>query len=136
MGMWGTGSFENDIALDWLYDFEVNDFRLIDRTLAGIAGMTETDMLDVDEACEVLAAAECVAAAAGFPAALLPDEIRQWVSDNSPIRVRDAYVTMAQTAVTHTRTHSELKVLWAETDEYEAWDTAVSDLQERLNKIK
>lgn len=136
MGTWGTGSFENDTAMDWLVDFEANDFRLIDRTLAGVAAMQAVDYLDADEACEVLAAAECVAAAAGFPAANLPDEIHNWVLANRPIQVKPDYVHMALTAVTRVRTHSELQELWAETDDYEAWNTAVADLQTRLHQIE
>lgn len=134
MGSWGIGCFENDTAVDWLYDFEVNDFRLIDRTLAGVAAMLPVDELEADEACEVLAAAECVAAAAGFPAANLPVEVTNWVAANQPIQVKAEYVQMAMTAVARVRSQSELKELWAETDEYEAWDTAVADLQTRLHQ--
>lgn len=136
MGAWGIGSFENDTAMDWLIDFEANDFRLIDRTLAGVAAMQAVDVLDADEACEVLAAAECVAAAAGFPATSLPDEVENWVSANQPIQVKPDYVRMALTAVARVRSQSELKELWAETEEYGAWDTAVADLQSRLRQIE
>lgn len=135
MGAWGTGSFENDAALDWLYDFGENDFRLIDRTLAGVAGMIEADELDADEACEVLAAAECVAAAAGHPATALPEEIQEWLDENSPIQVKPEFVTMAQQAVTRVLAKSELRELWLESDEFVAWDTAVTNLQTRLNQI-
>ena len=134
MGTWGIGSFENEAAMEWLYDFEANDFRLIDRTLAGVAAMPVATDIDADEACELLAAAECVAAAVGFPAANLPAAVTEWVTKNHPIRVRTAYVQMAQTAVSHVRTHSELKELWAETEEFELWDTAVADLQARLSR--
>lgn len=136
MGTWGIGSFENDTALDWLYDFEANDFRLIDRTLAGVAAMQDVDELDADEACEVLAAAECVAAAAGFPAASLPAEVSDWVAANQPIQVKPLYVQMALTAVARVRTHSELNELWVETEDYKAWDTAVADLQSRLHQFE
>lgn len=136
MGTWGIYAFENDTALDWLYDFAVNDFRLIDRTLAGVAGMQVVDELDADEASEVLAAAECVAAAAGFPGSNLPDEVTDWVTNAQPIRVRKEYVQMARTAVTRVREQSELKELWAESDEYALWDTAVADLQTRLDSIE
>jgi hypothetical protein len=136
MGRWGIGSFENDTAVEWLYDFAANDFRLIDRTLAGVASMLPVDELDADEACEVLVAAECVAAAAGFPAANLPPEVTDWVAANQPIQVKAEYVQMAMTAVARVRTQSELKELWAESDDYEAWVTAVSDLQTRLLQIE
>ncbi len=136
MDIWGIGSFENAIAVDWLHDFAVNDFRLIDRTLAGIAAMQAVDQLDVEEAREVLAAAECIAAALGFPAADLPHEVTDWVTTNSPIQVKPAYVHMAQTAVARVRADSELKELWAKTKDYVLWDTVVAELQTRLENAK
>ena len=135
MGAWGTGSFENDAALDWLYDFGENDFRLIDRTLAGVAGMVEADELDADEACEVLAAAECVSAAAGHPTKELPEEVQEWLDENSPIQVKPEFVTMAQKAVARVLTKSELRELWRESEEFGEWETAVTNLQTRLNQI-
>ena len=136
MGAWGPGHFENDAALDWLYDFGENDFRLIDRTLAGVAAMVEADELDADEASEVLAAAECVAAAAGFPPENPPQELADWLAENSPIQVKPEFVVMARQAVARVLAKSELRELWLESDEYGAWETAVRNLQSRLNKIQ
>lgn len=135
MGTWGTGSFANDVALDWLYDFEANDFRLIDRTLAGAAHLTGADDLDLVEACEVLAAAECVAAAGGYPAAQIPDELQAWLDANQPITLKPDFVVMARQAVARVKGRSELQELWEETDEAEEWHTAVADLQQRLAQI-
>ena len=135
MGAWGPGNFENDVALDWLYDFGENDFRLIDRTLAGVAAMVEADELDADEASEVLAAAECVAAAAGFPPDNTPQELADWLAENSPIQVKPDYVEMARQAVARVLTRSELRELWLESGEYGVWETAVRNLQSRLNQI-
>ena len=135
MGIWSPGNFDNDAAQDWLYDFGENDFRLIDRTLAGVAGMIAVDELDVEEACEVLAAAECVAAAAGCPPNNPPEELAEWLAENSPIQVKPAYVEMARKAVARVLTQSELRDLWLESGEYGAWETAVTDLQSRLNNI-
>lgn len=135
MGVWGVGSFDNDMALDWMFDFGENDFRLIDRTLAGVAAMLDTDDLTVDEASEVLAAAECVAAAGNYPTIELPDELQEWLNANNPITLKPDFVAMARKAVQRVKTRSELQALWDETDEAEAWHTAVADLQERLAKI-
>ncbi|MCA9971940.1 MAG: DUF4259 domain-containing protein [Anaerolineales bacterium] len=135
MGTWGVGTFENDVALDWLFDFGENDFRLIDRTLAGVAALTARDELDVIEASEVLAAAECVAAAGGYPLAEVPEELREWLEANVPIALKPDYVVMARTAVARVRQQSELQQLWDDTDEAEAWHTAVADLQHRLTRI-
>lgn len=135
MSAWGTGTFDNDTAIEWLFAFGENDFRLIDRTLAGVANLQEVDVLDADEACEALAAAECVAAACGFPADILPDEILDWVEENSPMQVKREYVDMAQKAVTRIVTKSALRDSWQEEGRLKAWETAVSDLQHRLSKI-
>ena len=135
MGAWGIGSFENDTALDWLYDFGENDFRLIDRTLAGVAGMVAADELDADEASEVLAAAECVAAAAGYPLNNPPEELAEWLAENSPIQVKPDYIEMARKAVARVLADSELRELWLESGEFDGWETAVTNLQSRLNKI-
>ena len=135
MGTWGFGNFENDAAADWLYDFGENDFRLIDRTLAGVAAMLEVDELDAEEAQEVLVAAECVAAAAGLPPDDPPQELAEWLAENSPMRVKPEYIEMARQAVARVFTKSELRDLWLESDEFGAWETAVANLQSRLNQI-
>ncbi len=135
MGAWGSGNFENDTAQDWLYDFGENDFRLIERTLAGVASMVALDELDADEACEVLAAAECVAAAAGFPPENPPEELAEWLTENSPMQVKPAYIEMARKAVARVLKKSELRELWLESEAFDGWETAVLNLQSRLNQI-
>lgn len=126
--------FSNEVAQDWLYDFEANDFRLIDRTLAGVAAMQPDEVVDLVEAQEVLVAAECVAAAAGLPTAVLPDIVAHWLQANRPIQVKPDYVQMAQTAVARVLAGSELQAQAAQTSHYDAWQTAVVDLQTRLHQ--
>ena len=135
MGAWGPGNFDNDAAQDWLYDFGENDFRLIDRTLAGVAAMIEADELDAWEAQEVLAAAECVAAAAGFPPDNPPPELAEWMAENSPMPVKPEYIEMARRAVARVLAQSELREVWLESEEFGGWETAVLNLQYRLNQI-
>lgn len=132
MNIWGTTPFDNEAADAWLYDFGENDFRLIDRTLAGIAGMVEADELDAWEAAEALVAAECIAAAGGRPAAALPPEIEAWLEANAPMQVKPAFVTMARQATARVRANSELRDVWQQSDHWDAWETAVADLQARL----
>lgn len=135
MGAWGPGNFANDAAQDWLYDFGENDFRLIERTLAGVAAMIEADELDAWEAQEVLAAAECVAAAAGFPPDKPPQELAEWLAENSPMHVKPEYIEMARRAVARVLAQSELREVWLESEEFGRWETAVLNLQSRLHQI-
>lgn len=135
MDIWGINHFDNEAAREWLYDFGENDFRLIDRTLAGIAHLQPVDELDAWEAAEALAAAEFVAAACGRPAAKLPPELAEWVAANSPMPVKPEYIEMARRAVARVRVQSDLRDIWAQTEHFTAWDTAVADLQSRLEQI-
>lgn len=125
--------FSSEVAQEWLVDFAANDFRLIERTLAGVAAMQPVDRLDQEEVQEVLVAAECVAAAAGIPTAVLPPLVANWLHDNHPIQLKPAYIHMAQTAVAHVLNQSDLTPLWNQSAAYAAWHTAVCDLQHRLH---
>ena len=60
MGAWGSGSFENDAALDWAGEIRsLGDLREpIDRLKAAGSGH-----VDVDLACEVIAAADAAGVA-------------------------------------------------------------------------
>lgn len=135
MEIWGITPFENEAAQDWLADFGANDFRLIDRTLAGIAALVAADELDAWEAAEALVAAECIAAACGRPAAELPAALQTWLDANTPMRVKPEYVTMARQATARVYQQSDLRDAWASSEHWELWETAVADLRSRLEAI-
>ena len=135
MEIWGINNFDNTAAQEWLADFGENDFRLIDRTLAGVANLLDVDELDADEAAEALVAAECIAAALGHPASKTPVELDDWLVENgSAIVVKPLYVQMAQQATSRVLADSGLRDIWAQTEHLAAWETAVQDLQTRLEK--
>ena len=61
MGVWGTGTFENDTACDWAGDLEsATDVSPVVETLARVIEGGD-DYLDADAGCEALAACEVVA---------------------------------------------------------------------------
>ncbi len=70
MGAWGVGIFENDDALDWLYEFERDGKAAI---AAAFASVEITDYIDAPEASMALGAIEAVASALGKPAETLPE---------------------------------------------------------------
>lgn len=134
MEIWGINHFDNNAAQAWLADFGENDFRLIDRTLAGVAHLLDVDQLDAEESAEALVAAECVAAALGKPAAKVASEVEDWLAENgNDITVKPLYVEMAQKAVDRVLADSGLRDIWQQTSHFDAWRTAVIDLQSRLS---
>ena len=96
MGTWGTGAFDNDAACDWSADLtEAEDLSLVEDTLSS-AEEADEDELDLDLACEAIAACEVVArmqGRGGRPSAHTA-ELDQWIkaraSKPSPRLVRSA----------------------------------------------
>jgi hypothetical protein len=136
MGAWGLGNFENDDALDWVFELQsAKDLSVVVETFDQVIESSE-GYVDAWESAIALAAAEVVAALAGQPAAQLPDEVLEWVkgytSENKAISLDASVVNKAKQAVTIILTNSELQELWEETEEYDQWESVIADLQKRL----
>ena len=72
MGTWGTGSFENDDAADFMIDvLDSGDLSLIREALDNV--LTSTEYVEAPDATLAIVAAEIVAAARGRPT--LADQI-------------------------------------------------------------
>ena len=63
MGAWGCGSFENDDAVDWVYEFESSGVAAVASALEHVSSIAEDEYLEAPEASAAIAAAEIVAAA-------------------------------------------------------------------------
>ena len=117
MGAWGSGCFENDTALDWAGDVASAEdvrkpFEQLKRETDGHMGPGEL-VLDPDFACELLAAAECVATMMGrsgpdFP----PDLAKRLANAGKPDNL---LYHQARNAILHVLRCSELAELWEET---------------------
>jgi hypothetical protein len=133
MGAWGAGCFENDTALDWVWELaDSDDLILIESAVAEV--LDATDYLDADVACIGLAAVEAVAALAGNPAEDLPEQVAGWVEAQSAAPP-EALVQDCLAAVDKIRRDkiSELKELWEEDAAVVAeWHAVLDDLVMRL----
>ena len=126
MSAWGVGSFDNDGALDYLASVEETGASLV----AGSLGQPfiEPD-LEIDDAVEVLAAAEIVAASVTGKLDRLPDGAKAFLKslgDLAGLKVQ------AHAAVTIVRDSSELSEVWAETDSHQQWLADANTLLSRL----
>lgn len=159
MGTWGTGTFDNDQAMDWCLDFldapdglgededEPGKDSLIIGALSFVLESVDTEeYLEAPICDEALAAAEIVAAINGKPCPELtpeaePEEgeddevddlaqIAQWAErGETTIRGQASIREMARKAVAAVRADSELKELWGEDAD---WDAVTADLERRL----
>jgi hypothetical protein len=136
MGAWGTGTFDNDDANDWLIQLrsaEDDGFELLAETFDAVPSDPGA-FLEATEASQALAAAEILAAAAGKATkAGLPDDAVRWLKTYADTP-NAALVAKARAAIKRVRDESELRDLWADSDELDAWLKVVDDLVKRLPK--
>jgi Domain of unknown function (DUF4259) len=132
MGAWGSGSFDNDDASDFIFELEADATGVVvENAIARIADVAPDDYLDASEASRAIAAAEVVAACRGRPAPNLTDEVAAWATANASGPVKDL-ADRARQALRRILAGSELKELWDEQDDTE-WAEAVSELIHRLS---
>jgi hypothetical protein len=129
MAGWGTGSFENEDARDWLAQLGslgIDDLRQILARAVDQAGYLEAPASSV-----AVAAAEVVAALKGAPTPAAPREILDWTHKAKDGPIPDL-TDLAIRAVRRVRTNSELKDLWLEAEGLNEWSAALRDLETRL----
>ncbi len=130
MGAWGTGSFENDDAADWVA--ELGSMAPDDLTRIFAQATDNPGYLEAPAASVVVAAAEVIAALNSFPATEVPAEIVQWVKNRQAATAE--LKALALRALDRVRRNSELKDLWLEADGLNDWTAAIEDLQVRVGK--
>ena len=131
MGAWGSGSFENDAALDWAASVQsIDDVREpFDRLNAVGSGYVDADL-----ASDVIAAAETVAMLMGRRSADFPEDLRQQLAGAGEPDSRLYH--QARSAVMQVMRNSELAELWEESAKESGangWLASLTGLIDRLN---
>jgi len=131
MGEWGTNSFENDDAADWLAELsQAEDTTVLREAFSAVT--ERDDYLELPESSVAVAAAEVVAALRGRPVPGLPDAVQEFVA-HIAAPPSSALVSAALRALERVETKSELQELWDETDSRTEWHKVLADLRSRLN---
>jgi hypothetical protein len=129
MGTWGTGNFDNDKAADYATTFQEDPNETL--LLETLTAVSAEGYPEAPEACEALAAAEIIAAALGKAVRGFPEDLLL-SANNLSLSSPDAALKLARRAIKAVLKKSELKELWEDTDEYEAWVAMQEALLERL----
>lgn len=132
MGAWGSKVFENDDASDWLDAFESEGPGAIETALDAVLELDANDYVQATEAAAALAAAEVVAAAKDGDVKRLPEEAHGALVEHRDAVNDGEFGKKAQRAVQRVRRNSELKDLWDESGDAEAWSDEILELLERL----
>jgi hypothetical protein len=128
MGGWGSGSFENDDAADWLA--QLGTIAPDDLTKIFGQAADETTYFEAPAASVVVAASEVVATLNGSPVKRVPAEIVKWTTNRQALTPE--LKALALRALDRVRENSELKDLWQEADGLNDWTAAIQDLQTRV----
>ncbi len=129
MGAWGTGSFENDDAADWVRKLNAISAEGLAKILTQAAD--DPNYLEGPAASVAVAAAEVVAALNGSASEGAPAAIGEWAKTH-PQAYAPEMKDVAKRAVDRVRRNSELKDLWMEADGLNDWIAALRELQARL----
>jgi hypothetical protein len=130
MGAWGPGNFENDDALDFVGGLTPDAIEQQVRDALAAAQLADGAEVDAAASAQALAAAEFVAASSGHLADDFPQDA---VGLTKALKSTDLK-ELACEAVSRVLLNSELVALWAEADEPEEWNRAISGLIERLGR--
>lgn len=132
-GAWDTGSFDNDDALDWVWELsESDDLSVVENTLE--EAVDASGYLEAPTASMAIAAAEVVAALRGTPRSELPSEVESWIKTHK-LAVGSDLVKTARNAISAVRNpeSSELAQLWSESEELaDIWQADLENLLKRL----
>ena len=132
-GAWGTGTFENDDALDFVWEIQDEDTPALLSSPFRYAFHSD-GYIDAYLGARILVAAEAYAALKGNPSSQLPDDLASWLASKSwnPDKKLTKTAEDAVKMVLDSDT-SELARLWLESpDDHKEWVKGVEDLLKRL----
>jgi hypothetical protein len=131
MGAWGTGTFDNDDAADWVY--ELLDSRDLAPARDALAATMDSDgWLQSPEGARAVAAAVVVAAAFDGDVKGLPEEVVEWLGYHPDAATREDARLAADALDRVLSEESELRDLWFDAGQGQEWTEQVQRVGRRL----
>lgn len=131
MGAWGTGTFEDDIACDWLEDLYDSDPVAFFRHCLDLSDQPEG--LSHVAAIGVLCTSEMIEGVLCQPRPGLPTAAARWIDNHRmlPLRRLQPAAVIAMRRILES--DCELHIKWQdEVEQYHRWRAGVVDLANRL----
>lgn len=135
MGAWGHLNFENDTALDLVYEIEEKGADRIKNAIEAVNSREEDSFLDSDLCIEALAAIEYIAAAKDKASEDFPEDAEDWLTPANKenlLAIRHLIANSKQ-AIDRIQHNSELKDLWEETEDFAEWNKVLEGLVTRIS---
>ena len=132
MASWGSSTFEDEDASDWLGSFESDGPAAVDTALKAVLELDANEYVQMTEASCAVAAAEVVAAARDGEVARLPEEFHDALVDHRDAVNEGSLAKLAHRALARVMRNSELKDHHDEEGNLEGWSDEMRELMERL----
>lgn len=135
MGAWGTGPFQDDVALDWLDEpFMADGADAVKAAVSDVLGVGADDYLEYEAGVAGRAACEVVAASFGKPdPSNGEEEVSKIAQFADEVRSVPEIRLHAMNALARlTGENSEIAELWLESDSKDEWLASVASLSDRL----
>ncbi len=132
MAAGGTGTFDNEDALEWIGGFGADGANAIVEAFDNINNLDPTDYIEAEIAAHALAAAELVAAARDGDTDRLPEDAVASLRENAAKINAAKLLAAGRKAVSRVLKQSELREQWEDSPDAEDWEDDVRDLLERL----
>ena len=129
MGAWGYKNFENDDALDFLYEVEENN-KLAEEIIDKVSNLKSTDYLDSQTASQALAAIELFATKKGTPSGdfgFSETKIKLETLPFSPVVLEKSKMVISRIS-----SNSELRELMNEGGNEKEFTDVLNDLNKRI----
>lgn len=126
MGSWGPGTFEDDIACDWLEDLHDSDPIAF---FAQCLDLRDLDYMEFLACVGVVCTSEMIHALTFKPRLGLPEAALSWINDHKALNVI-CFVPESIAGLKRVMgPASEMHELWADHEEmYDQWRTRMNDL--------
>jgi len=135
MATWGTKTFEDDTAVDWISELaEAEETR--EFLLSAITLPEEDADLDYDTAVIAVAGCEVIVALLDEPRKGLPEELKDWLSDNECDDITDLPENASVALKKVLADDSELVTTWKEAEDYDEWKEGVDELKEIIEQLE
>ena len=134
MGAWGPGTFEDDVAIDWLEDLYDSDPFAFFRECLDLGG--QVDYVEYVACVGVTCSAEMIHGLLHGPRDGHPEAALAWLTEHQTLSVwallPDAILGMRRVL----STDSEMRVMWEDEDEiFPQWVATTDNLLKRLLAI-
>ncbi|MBB5375350.1 hypothetical protein HNQ07_000794 [Deinococcus metalli] len=132
MGTWGTGSFDNDSAADFIKEV-VEDGAVALREALEVVLDPDLDYVEAEEGSRAIAAAEIIAAiTSGDHRFVTDDDLLSWVEDADARSVSGQRALALDAVDRVVGPDSELPELWEDSEDLRDWQRDVQRLRATL----